>query len=135
MTTDDLMQKIAYVWIKRFGINTTLAIRESFDGDIKEILEIFIEDVDEFIKSPINKLNWDGFWSELHKLKGALNMLSYIKKNDDIVRMIECLRNNNFNNDFDIIWNELVELLKKYKVVMIEEAYKQDVEQHEFESV
>ena len=116
LTTYELKEKILKVWMRKFGFVKSSTINYNFEGDMKEIIEIFLEDIDDFVAQPPSGYDWPSFWSELHKLKGTLNILNETTNNTPAIAIIESLRDNNFDSDFDTLWHGLCEELQSTKI-------------------
>ena len=71
LTVNDLKEIIARQWVKHFGIVQTSAINYTYDGDLKELIDLFLEDIDSFIVLEYQSQDWNSFWSDLHRLKGT----------------------------------------------------------------
>ena len=119
LTTYELKQKIIKVWLEYFGYVKSSTIDYNLEGDMQEIIEIFLEDIDDFVAVEPSGYDWASFWSELHKLKGTLNILQELRNNTDIIALIESMRENNFDSDFKNLWLGLCEDLLKLKFEMI----------------
>ena len=121
MSTEELIRLIAKSWIKQFGIISSAAIYCNFDDDTKYLIENLIEEIDVFLQYNVNKNNWKAFWSELHKIKGALSVIKSIKEEESvcIINQIECVRNNNFNEKFDTLYSNLTTSLYNYKQLFV----------------
>ena len=108
------------MWFKHFGYNINSTIDYNIDTNIKDIICIFLEDIDDFINIKPNYYDWNSFWCELHKVKGTLNILNNYTDNTDTISLIESMRTNNFDSDFHILWYGLCENLKQIKQNVIE---------------
>jgi alkyl hydroperoxide reductase subunit AhpC len=117
MSTEELIRLIAKFWIKQFGIISAASIYCNFDDDTKYLIENLIEEIDLFLKYNVNKNNWKAFWSELHIIKGSLCVVECLKDESSIciIKQIECMRNNNFNENFDTLYSKLTNSLYNYK--------------------
>ena len=122
LTVNDLKEIIAKQWIKYFGIVQSSAINYTYDGDFKELIDLFLEDIDSFMILEYQSQDWNSFWSDLHRLKGTLGVLKSTTNTSKAITIIESLRDNYFDNDFNIIWDGLCEELKIIKVALYEES-------------
>ena len=98
-TNTRIKRKIIKVWLEYFGYVKSSTIDYNLEGDMQEIIEIFLEDIDDFVAVEPSGYDWASFWSELHKLKGTLNILQELRNNTDIIALIESMRENNFDPD------------------------------------
>ena len=130
LTVNDLKEIIARQWIKHFGIVQTSAINYTYDGDNKELIDLFLEDIDSFMVLEYKSQDWNSFWSDLHRLKGTLGVLVSTTNTSKAITIIESLRDNNFDNDFNIIWDGLCEELKIIKVALYEESLRLEHENY-----
>ena len=122
LTVNDLKEIIAKQWIKYFGIVQTSTINYTYDGDFKELIDLFLEDINSFMVLEYQSHDWNSFWSDLHRFKGTLGVLLSTTNTSKAITIIESLRDNNFDNDFNIIWDGLCEELKIIKVALYEES-------------
>ena len=74
--------------------------------------------------------DWNSFWSDLHRLKGTLGVLKSTTNTSKAITIIESLRDNHFDNDFNIIWDGLCEELKIIKVVLYQESLRLEHEEY-----
>ena len=120
LTLYEIKEIILKMWFKHFGYNINSTIDYNIDTNIKDIICIFLEDIDDFINITPNYYDWNSFWCELHKVKGTLNILNNYTDNTDTISLIESMRTNNFDSDFHILWYGLCENLKQIKQNVIE---------------
>jgi hypothetical protein len=130
LTVNDLKEIIAKQWIKYFGIVQTSAINYTYDGDLKELIDLFLEDIDSFMVLEYQSQEWDSFWSDLHRLKGTLGLLKITANTSSAITIIESLRHNKFDKDFDIIWRGLCEELEVIKVELYQESLRLQHEEY-----
>jgi len=130
LTVNDLKEIIAKQWIKHFGIVQSSAINYTYDGDFKELIDLFLEDIDSFMVLGYQSQDWNSFWSDLHKLKGTLGVLKTTTNTSTAITIIESLRDNYFDKDFHNTWDGLCEELKIIKVVLYEESLRLQHEEY-----
>ena len=82
----------------------TYFITSTFNNDLADIIDIYMEDLNEFLLLESSKCTWNIFWSELHKIKGSILSLNEIINSEDVVRLIEKLRRNEFDETYDEKW-------------------------------
>ena len=119
-----LREIITKQWIKQFGIVKNNEIDYTYNNESREIINIFLNDIDDFINIKYKYCDWNSFWSDLHILKGTLSILGGITNTKSAITMIESLRNNNYNEDFNIQWQGLCDELKQIKIAIFDEECK-----------
>ena len=120
LTLYEIKEKILKVWFEHFGYNCNSTIDYNINTNIKDVIDLFLEDIDDFIKIQPNYYDWKSFWCELHKLKGTLNILNNYIDNTDTISLIESMRKTQFDSDFDNSWYGLCDNLKQIKQNVIE---------------
>tara|TARA_B100000085_G_scaffold275103_1_gene292625 strand:- start:1796 stop:4306 length:2511 start_codon:yes stop_codon:yes gene_type:complete len=130
LTFNDLKEIIAKQWIKHFGMVQTSAINYTYNGDHKELIDLFLGDIDSFMVLEYKSMDWNSFWSDLHRLKGTLGVLKTTTNTSTAITIIESLRDNNYDNDFNIIWDGLCEELKIIKVALYQESLRLEHEDY-----
>ena len=130
LTVNDLKEIIAREWIKYFGIVQISAINYTYDGDLKELIDLFLEDIDSFMVLEYQSQDWNSFWSDLHRLKGTLGVLKTTTNTSTAITIVESLRDNYFDKDFHNIWDGLCEELKIIKVALHEESLRLEHEDY-----
>jgi hypothetical protein len=111
---------IAKIWLKKIGVSTPSNIVSTFSSDLADIIDIYMEDLNEFLLLESSKCTWEVFWSELHKIKGSIQSLNEIINSEDVVRLIEKLRGNEFDETYDEKWAIVKQGLTDYhrKILM-----------------
>tara|TARA_A100001011_G_scaffold394642_2_gene487570 strand:- start:2832 stop:5207 length:2376 start_codon:yes stop_codon:yes gene_type:complete len=126
-----LKEKIVNKWFQIFGIVQTGNINYTYNEDyIQDFLSVFLQDVSEFIHIDPKSYEWKIFWSELHKLKGNIMIVNNIDNAENCILLIQNFRENNFNQDFDLMWDNLCEELTKLKISLTFELGKLEHEKH-----
>ena len=74
----EIKRNIASLWFKHFGIVTGDDNQTIIDDDITDIIDIYMEDLKEFLAMKEYKSNWGNFWTELHKIKGSVQTLNEV---------------------------------------------------------
>lgn len=111
----EIKRTIASIWFKHFGVVTTTRDQTTFDDDITDIIDIYMEDLKDFLERKEYKSDWANFWTEIHKIKGSIQTLNEVMDGSHIVRIIDKLRGNNFNDEFDEIMALLKDNLLEYQ--------------------
>ena len=112
----DIKRKIASLWLAKFGISSSCNTEiNDYNEDLEEIIDIYMEDLKFFLSNEYKNTDWTSYWSELHKIKGSIQSLNDIIDGNHIVRLIEKLRHNNFNDDFDEVYALLKDNLVEYQ--------------------
>jgi hypothetical protein len=117
---EELKKIIAEKWLEKIGITTPTHIKSTFNNDLADIIDIYMEDLNDFLQLESSKCTWEVFWSELHKIKGSIQSLNEIINSEDVVRLIEKLRGNEFDETYDEKWVIVKEGLTDYhrKILM-----------------
>ena len=117
---EELKRIIAEKWLEQIGIATPTHVKSTFNNDLADIIDIYMEDLNEFLLLESSKCTWEVFWSELHKIKGSILTLNEIINSADVVRMIEKLRGNEFDETYDEKWSIVKQGLTDYhrKILM-----------------
>ena len=115
MKPDDIRRTIAPIWFNNFGIVTPSNNNHLFDDNISDIIDLYMEDLKTFLEKENDKSNWPQFWSELHKIKGSILTLHDIINSEHIVRLMEKMRDNNFDDTFEEKWAYIKDALIDYQ--------------------
>ena len=115
MKPDDIRRTIAPIWFNKFGIVTPSNNNHLFDDNISDIIDLYMDDLKFFLERENSKSNWSEFWSELHKIKGSILSLHDIINSEYIVRLIEKLRDNKFDETFEEKWAYIKDALIDYQ--------------------
>ena len=115
MKLSEIKRTIAPLWLNKFGLVTPSHGQTKFDDNIADIIDIYMEDLKEFLDRENDKSNWDNFWSEIHKIKGSIQTLNEVMDGTHIIRLIEKLRGNKFNDEFDELMALIRDTLVEYQ--------------------
>lgn len=124
-SSNTLLRQIGKIWLSKFGVTNNIfktKIKLNFDGEEKELKEICIIDITNIINHKpikVDKKHWCVLWSELHKLKGSLQVINEIVDTSYVIEIIESMRNNNYDTEFDSLWNKLIVELTKIKDLIL----------------
>lgn len=122
MPTSDLKKNIMNVWSKFFEFEDTTTIKFDFIENVHQIQELFLVEVDELTNRSFEKVNWNSFWSNLHKMKGTVAILFQSPLTKKIIYCIENMKNNCFNAEFDEKWQALCNDLNELKTRLTTES-------------
>ena len=53
-----------------------------------KIILAFIEELQEFLNNKLDKIDWNMFCSNFHKIKGALQVLNLILENNSLLKKL-----------------------------------------------